>query len=147
MDSPELRFRRAALAAYEARNAGDGYIVGDGLEAGRHAGPADIARLSGLGGAGTSARPVALPCVPASAGEFLALRGEGKLDMAPRVIDVHCRCDNHNRCAGCGGPLSDRRLSAYYWDEERAEAWYVAAYCGLSHRCADGAEGASRLFN
>jgi len=69
-------------------------------------------------------------------GEYLALRGQGDDDQRPRVIDVHCHCDNHNRCAGCGGPLAEHRLSAYFWDEDRASVCYVAAYCGLSHRCA-----------
>jgi hypothetical protein len=137
-DSPEQRVRRVALAAYAARHAVDGYVVGDGLESGRHAIPADIARLSGRGTAGLPRGLRRCGACGEACGEFLALRGEGNLDLTPRVLDVHCRCDNHNRCAGCGEALADRRLSAYYWDEVRAGAWYVAAYCGLGHRCASG---------
>jgi hypothetical protein len=56
-------------------------------------------------------------------------------DRTPRVIAVHCGCDNHNRCAGCGERLAAHRLSAYAWDEARSHVAYLAAYAGLSHRC------------
>jgi hypothetical protein len=50
------------------------------------------------------------------------------------VVDVFCRCQNHNRCARCGGPLGEHRLSAYSW--HGSGICYVAAYSGLRHRCA-----------
>lgn len=53
------------------------------------------------------------------------------------VVTCECACENPNRCARCGEPLSDRRLSAWYWDEGSGSPWYVAAYSGLGHRCAD----------
>jgi hypothetical protein len=81
-------------------------------------------------------------------GESLALRGEGTGDPTPRVLTVHCRCTNHNRCAGCGDTLHERRLSAWQWDETARSARYVAAYLGLGHRCRrDPDESRDRLLS
>ena len=55
--------------------------------------------------------------------------------MTPRVVRIHCRCENHNRCAACCEPLADTRLSAYGYDEARGSVYYLAAYAALSHRC------------
>ena len=134
-DTIEQARRRQALRAYAQRLRSSGYLVGDGLEGGRLASAADVARLSGLAPNGLP--PGLRPCFVCGRprGDYLALRGEGNGDRTPRVIEVQCRCDNHNRCAGCGEPLAVHRLSAYYWDEERSTVRYVAAYCGLSHRC------------
>jgi len=134
-DTAEQAKRREALREYAQRWKSSGYLVGDGLEGGWPASDGDIARLSGRGGDGLPAGLRQCPACERPRGEYLALRGEGSGDRNPRVIDVHCRCDNDNRCAGCGGPLAEHRLSAYYWDEDRASVCYVAAYCGLSHRC------------
>ena len=69
-------------------------------------------------------------------GDYLALDGEGNGDPTPRVVSIHCRCENHNRCARCGSLLSDRRLSAYFFDEPSLSVRYVAAHAALGHRCA-----------
>jgi hypothetical protein len=69
------------------------------------------------------------------AGEFLAVHGEGNGDRTPRVIRIHCRCENHNRCARCGEPLADQRLSSYEYDEVEGKAMYLAAYAAFGHRC------------
>lgn len=147
-ETAELAARRDALGAYARRWTGTGYIVGDGLEGGRPATPADVARLAGPP---VEDMPRGLRRCPACGelrGERLRderlrierLHGAGAAgeDERPEVVDVFCRCDNHNRCAGCGGPLAEHRLSARYWDEADARTWYLAAYCGLGHRCAGG---------
>ena len=136
-DSPDLARRHAQLVAYAQRHTGDGYLVGDGLEGGTPATAEDVARLSGTGPDGLPPGLRRCGSCGRPRGEHLSVRGLVYDERNPRVIPVHCRCDNHNRCAGCGGTLRDERLSAWYWDEERSGAWYVAAYCGLSHRCAD----------
>jgi len=133
-ETPELAALRASLRAWaDAQNHG-GYIVGDGLEAGRPATRDDRIALAGREG---DPHPGLMRCRICGdlAGDYLATHGEGDGDRRPRVIRVHCRCENHNRCARCGEPLDDYRLSAYYFDEERGSVYYVAAYCGLSHRC------------
>ena len=138
-DTAEQAARRKCLRDYATRWKARGYLVGDNLEGGRPATPDDVARLSGRGPAGLP--PGLRRCLDCGQprGEYLSLRGfsdgQDYDERSPHVVEVHCRCDNHNRCAGCGGPLADQRLSAYYWDEERGSVLYVAAYCGLSHRC------------
>lgn len=141
----ELEERREALRAYARRWQGEGHIVEDGLEGGRPANPADVARLAGPAVDGMPRGLRRCPDCGELRGERLRdekLRierlhgaGAGGENQRPEVVDVFCRCANHNRCAGCGGPLAEHRLSARYWDEADARAWYVAAYCGLGHRC------------
>lgn len=132
----ELSHRRAHLAVFVETHQGKGYIVGDGLEGGRPAGPQDIERLA-------VAAPDAVPpglrrCATCGrfAGDYLAVKAEGNGDPSPRVIEVLCRCSNHNHCAACDEPLASDRLSAYSYDEEERKAWYLAAYAAFSHRCA-----------
>ncbi len=134
-ETDEQERRRSALRAYAVEWPGDGYIVGDGLEGGRLATIEDISRLSGSGSNGLPPGLSACHACGRARGEYLAVRGEGNGDLRPRVVDVHCACDNHNRCAGCGEPLAGARLSAYAW--HGGSVRYFAAYMGLSHRCQD----------
>ncbi len=143
-DTPRLIARRARLAAYAEAHRATGYLVGDGLEGGRAASSSDIDRLAGLGSSGFPPGLARCPVCARLAGEFLAVRGEGSGDTTPRVIDVHCACANHNRCAACGEALAASRLSAYRYDEADRKVWYLAAYAALSHRCVPPAVPVSR---
>ncbi len=134
-DTAEQATRRAVLRAYIDRQKNRGYLVGDGLEGGRVAEPSEIARLSGPRVDGLPPGLRRCPACDQPRGEDLVLHVLPDLDGPPVVVDVACRCDNHNGCAGCGEPLADHRLSAYAWHAERVEVLYVAAYCGLSHEC------------
>jgi hypothetical protein len=134
-ETPELAARQESLRQFAAVNRGAGYIVGDGLEGGELATDADTERLSGTNAEGFPAGLSRCEVCHRLRGDFLALRGEGNGDKRPRVIRVHCQCENENRCVGCGGTLADWRLSSYFWDEAKGSAWYVAAYSALSHRC------------
>ena len=132
----ELRARRARLKAFARRHKGSGYLVGDGLEGRRRAGADDVTRLSGRDETGIP-RGLRRCCeCGLFRGDYLALDGEGNGDPTPRVVSIHCRCENHNRCARCGSLLSDRRLSAYFFDEPSLSVRYVAAHAALGHRCA-----------
>lgn len=135
----EMAARRARLRAYADVQDGPRYIVGDGLEGGRAANPDDVIRLTSLPG-DTDPHRGLVRCSTCGelAGDYLATRGEGNGDLRRRVIRVHCRCENHNRCARCGEPLAERRLSAYHLAEEQGSARYVAAYSAFSHRCRRG---------
>jgi len=143
-----LAARRDALRAHARRWQGTGHIVGDGLEGGRPATPADVARLAGPAIEGVPRGLRRCPTCGELRGERLRdeklrverLRGAGTTgeDERPEVVDIFCRCANHNRCAGCGGPLAEHRLSAWHWDEADSRAWYLAAYCALGHRCPGG---------
>ena len=106
------------------------------MEGGRRASPDEVDRLSGRDEAGIPRGLRRCRECGAFRGDYLALDGEGNGDRAPRVVSVHCRCENHNRCARCGSPLSERRLSAYFLDEPSLSVLYVAAYAALGHRCA-----------
>jgi hypothetical protein len=133
--TPEMAAHRARLRAYADAHRGRGYMVGDNLEGGRPATPEDVIRLVGV--AGGDPHPGLARCATCReyAGDYLAAEGQGNGDLTPRVIRVHCPCENHNHCARCGGPLAERRLSAYQFVEETGTAWYLAAYCAFSHRC------------
>lgn len=133
--SPELTRRRAALRAFAESYKREGYLVGDGLEGGRRASPGEVKRLRGRDGQGIPRGLFRCPDCRAYRGEYLALKGEGNGDKTPRVVEVHCPCTNHNRCARCGAALNEHRLSAYYLDEDFLEVRYVAAYVGLGHEC------------
>jgi len=134
--SDELAARRQSLEWYGERHKLQGYIVGDGLEAGRYATPADMDRYLIGPPDGAPKGLSRCPTCNLLAGEYVAFRGEGNGDETPRVIQVHCLCENHNRCAGCGRPLATRRLSSYSYDEDKKSVIYYAAYMGLGHRCA-----------
>jgi hypothetical protein len=132
----ELRARRTRLKAFAARHKGSGYLVGDGMEGGRRASPDEVDRLSGRDEAGIPRGLRRCRECGVFRGDFLALEGEGSGDRTPRVVPVHCRCENHNRCARCGSLLSHRRLSAYFFDEPSLSVRYLAAHAALGHRCA-----------
>jgi hypothetical protein len=133
--TPEMAARRARLRAYADAQRGGGYIVGDGLEAGRPAIPDDLFRLGSLDGEDPHPGLARCPTCGELVGDYLATKGEGNGDLTQRVIRVYCRCENDNRCARCGEPLAPRRLSAYHFVEETGSVCYVAAYCAFSHRC------------
>jgi hypothetical protein len=140
-DTTEVAARREALRAYnEGLNAG-GYIVGDGLEAGRPADREDIHRLSRRQPDGPPPGLSRCPTCGVFAGDYLTFNGEGS-DRTADVVRVHCRCENHHRCAGCGETLADRRLSAWQYDEAIGRARYLGAYVAFSHRCS----GISRSY-
>jgi hypothetical protein len=137
--TPEVAARRARLRAWADAFTGPRYLVGDGLEGGRPATRDDIIRLTGLPGA--DPHPGLSPCTTCGdlAGDFLATQGEGNGDPMPRVIRVSCRCDNQNRCARCGEPLAESRLSAYHFVRASGSVCYHAAYSAFGHRCPDEA--------
>jgi hypothetical protein len=132
----ELRARRARLKAFARRHGKNGYLVGDGMEGGRRASSEDVDRLSGRDETGIPRGLQRCRECGVFRGDYLALDGEGNGDRIPRVVPVHCRCENHNRCARCRSLLSERRLSAYFFDEPSLSVRYLAAYAALGHRCA-----------
>jgi hypothetical protein len=133
--TPELVARQAALEVFARRGRAAGYLVGDGLEGGRRATPGEVKRLSGRDEDGIPRGLRRCAGCGAFRGGYLAVRGEGNGDRTPRVVPVHCRCENHNRCARCGEPLAEWRLSSYFFAEADRAVRYLAAYAGLGHRC------------
>jgi hypothetical protein len=139
-DTPELARRIARLGRFVEEHGIDGTLVGDGLEAGRLATEEDVARLGRRDARGVRTSLERCPRCRRARGEWLALYGEGNGDKRPRVVFMHCRCDNHNLCARCGDPLAEDRLSSYSHDDATGGVFYAAAYMGLGHRCADEEE-------
>jgi hypothetical protein len=127
--TPELATRHALLEAFYERHRGDGFLVGDGLEGRRPATPEDRARLDGIGPDGLSPGLRRCRTCREAAGECLTSTGD--------VVWCRCSCENDTRCARCGDPLAEYRLSAWYWDEVERSPWYIAAYMGLGHHCPD----------
>ena len=106
-------------------------MSGDPAKGGREANADDVARLAG---AGTNDVPRGLECCP-TCGEW---RGRC-LDPSPefffKVMTVHCRCANDNRCAACGLLLYKRKLNANYYDPRDGKIWHVPGFDGLGHQC------------
>ncbi|MBF8289384.1 MAG: hypothetical protein HW391_352 [Chloroflexi bacterium] len=130
----EIEWRLERLRVYADRQMGARYIVGDGLESRRLATAADVERLSGSGADGLPPGLRWCPTCDQALGECLTRPDPGGA-LPVAVVDIGCRCENRNRCAGCGGTLAPQRLSAWFWDREHGSAWYVAAYAAFSHRC------------
>ena len=135
-ETAELAARRARLAAYRESLTPHGFLVGDGLGGGRPATRDDISRLSGRNKRGIPVGLTRCGTCGGYAGDYLDTRGDGHGHARPGVIRVHCKCENHNRCARCGEPLADSRLSSYEFNPADGKAWYAPAFMGLSHRCA-----------
>ena len=98
---------------------------------GRAASADEMARLAGTGPEGV---PRGLDCCP-TCGEWRGMC----LDPSPRwvgkVMTVHCRCANDNRCAACGRLLYERKLNANLYDPRDGQIWHVPGFCCERHRC------------
>ena len=131
-DTADLQERERRLASLiEASTSKGGYIFGDLTKGGHEASADDVARLAG---AGPEGMPRGLErCL--ACGEW---RGS-YLDPSPKffckVMTVHCRCANDNRCAACGQLLYERKLNANYYNPRDRQIWHVPGFSGFSHRC------------
>lgn len=131
-DTLELLARRRRLEEFVEANRPTGYMVCDARTSRRKATPEELESLAGLGPDGI---PRGLAACPAC-GEYRGL-SLGKDVAAGWVATVYCRCENHNRCARCLGPLAPRRLNGFVFKGGRA--WHVPAFSGFDHVCPPGA--------
>jgi hypothetical protein len=134
----ELVARRASCSLFAEGLVNGGYMVGDGVEAGELASPAELRRLTGRGGDGLPRGLRPCPDCGEPVGDYL--RG------GTEFVRCWCACENHNRCASCSQPLADHRLSGWFYDTEDGQAWYLAAYAAFNHRCPDEPARAHSLF-
>ncbi len=130
--TPEMRGRQRRLAAFIDQHCPKGgYGFGDLSKGGRDATADDIALLAGAG-------PDGAPRGLERCSVCHDWRGTC-LDPSPtflgKVMRVHCRCENDNRCAACGGFLYERKLNANYYDPRDRQIWHVPGFSGLSHQC------------
>ncbi|RIE05726.1 hypothetical protein [Candidatus Cryosericum terrychapinii] len=128
--------RVAILAESISSHPVSGAIMGDLTKGGRQATAEDLTRLGGLD-AGAPGVPNGLVLCPVCH-EY---HGEC-LDPSPvfqgREMTVHCLCDNGNRCARCGGRLSERKLNANYYKPADGNIWHVPGFAALGHQCVPG---------
>ena len=132
LDTPELRRRQRRLTAFIDRQPNaDAFMFGDLTKGGFRPAVEELPSYTGRTAEG----------VPRGLKRCAKCRDwRGKcLDPSPRftglLMTVHCLCDNHNRCARCGGLLYGRRLNANYYDPDEDVIWHVPGFCCTSHRC------------
>jgi len=110
-----------------------GCLLGDITKGGRQANAEELARLSGpnLEAPGVPKGLALCPVCHEYHGECL--------DPSPKfqgqAMTVSCRCDNKNRCAQCGGLLSERKLNANYYNPADGNIWHVPGFEALVHQC------------
>lgn len=111
----------------------DDFIFGDPTKGGRQATPKDLEQLKGFNEDG-------VPTGLYKCNQCGFYKGTC-LDPSPCFqglkVKVHCRCENDNKCARCGQPLSQFRLNANYYDEKTRSIWYVPGFTALNHVCPD----------
>ena len=132
LDTRELRARRRRLDEFIKRRGTPGsFMFGDFTKGGRAATPEELHKLAGTDAAG-------VPRGLTECGSCKDWRGvclDPGEKFAGMLMTVHCRCDNHNRCGGCGGALYGRRLQANYYDPVDNAIWHVPGFCCLKHQC------------
>ena len=127
----ELAQRCACLDALLSAQPREGYMFGDLTKGGRKPTFDESVLLAGT-------QPSGMPRGLALCPSCREWRGRC-LDPAPQftgqVMDVHCRCDNDNRCAACGLRLYERKLNANYYDARDGHIWHVPGFSAFGHTC------------
>lgn len=124
--------RRAEMLRQRGMLAVAPYLVGDLAKGGREATPAELQGLAGRQGDGA---PVGLgQCADCGGwrGECL----DPDTQFRGKVMRIHCCCENHNRCARCGGTFYRFRLNANHYDPRLDLVVHVPGYCAMTHECA-----------
>lgn len=131
LDTSEILARQAKLdrIVEHARRKGS-YIVPT-MRGGRAAAPDEMTRLAG---AGPDGAPRGLGRCQ-QCGDWRGVCLDTSEQHPGTVVTVHCPCENHNRCARCGGRLYGRRLNANFYEPRDRRVWHVPGFCGLSHNC------------
>jgi hypothetical protein len=140
-DTPTFAARRLALHRFIAEaTPTSGYMLGDLTKGGR---PATLEETVLLAGRQANGVPRGLSGCE-RCGEWRGRCLDPSPEFAGQAMDVHCRCDNDNRCAACGGLLYERKLNANYYDAQDGHLWHVPGFSGFRHRCAAGGHSAGR---
>lgn len=131
LQDPNLACREMALADFKKTHCGKGYICGDLSKGGKPATPEELLNLRGRQANGA---PIGLTKCP-NCGDW---RGQC-LDPAPEfeglIMEVHCFCDNRNRCAACGELLAERKLNGNNYEPTDDGIWHWPGFKAFSHRC------------
>jgi hypothetical protein len=111
-----------------------GVLMGDLTKDGRPATAEEIRHLHGTNDDGSPRGLVR--CT--ECGDYRGICLDPGEQFSGHLMKVHCRCENHNRCARCGARLRERRLNANYCDRRERSVWHMPAFVGLRHKCARG---------
>lgn len=129
----DLKARNDKWQKIEEDSIDDGFIYGDSTKGGRQATPQALEQLKGFNDDG-------VPTGLYECNQCGFYKGTC-LDPSPCFpglkVKVHCRCENDNKCARCGQPLSQFRLNANYYDQKTRSIWYVPGFTALNHVCPD----------
>ena len=131
-ESADLRARTARLNAMLDAQPTQGAFFGDLTKGGRPATPDELRSLRGFPPDGT---PRGLQRCR-RCGDWAGTCLDASEVFAGLVMTVHCRCDNHNRCARCGDLLAERRLNANFYDPGDRSIWHVPGFEAFGHQCA-----------
>jgi len=129
--TPDLRARRTRLDAFIKSLNQSGYFVGNGKSEARQATESDLRTLAGWTADGV---PKGLSNCD-KCGDWHGECLDPSEKWAGLIMRVHCICENHNRCAACGGLLYKRRLNANYYNPTDNEIWHVPGFSGIVHKC------------
>jgi hypothetical protein len=129
--SAELAARRHWLQAFLETGPRNGSLFGDLTKGGRPATPDEQARLAGKGPGGV---PNGLEHCH-RCGEWRGECLDPSEQFLGQLMQVHCACENWNRCARCGECLYTRRLNANYFNPEDGLIWHVPGFSAFNHSC------------
>lgn len=139
LEIPTLACREMELADFKKTHCGPGCMFGDLSKGGRAATPEELLNLRGRQ---VNGAPIGLTKCP-NCGEW---RGQC-LDPSPifkdLIMEVHCLCDNKNRCAACGELLAERKLNGNRYSPTDDGIWHWPGFMAFSHRCNAQKGGAS----
>jgi hypothetical protein len=132
LQTPALRARRAALDAFIDRvTPRAGGMLGDISKGGRPATFEESVALSGL-------QPTGIPRGLTRCSRCREWRGcciDPSPEFARQLMEVHCRCENDNRCAACGDTLHAHKLNANFYSDGDGGIWHVPGFSAFGHRC------------
>lgn len=131
--SPECADRRRLLDAFVEEMRPDGFLCGDLTKGGR---PATAQEKRELAGFVVSNVPKGLTRCE-RCGEWRGQCLDPSPEFAGLIMEVHCRCENHNRCARCGELLAASRLNANYFDPSDGQIWHMPGFSAFAHVCPD----------
>jgi len=133
---PTFKPRVEALRVFIESRKGAGFIMGDLTKGGRQATADELDKLGGPNPQHEGVPNGLVLC--ADCNEFRGVCLDPGPNFRGRIMTVHCRCENKNKCARCLEPLSSHKLGANSYNKEDGRIWHLPAFCGLSHVCRAG---------
>ncbi len=131
-DCKDLRLRRRKLDVFmKARNPTSGYMVCTARANARDATPEEKVLLAGSTADGIPKGLSRCPTCSEYKGTCFPLNDK----LQNEVLQVHCQCENWNRCARCGETLSENRLNANHYITSRKGIFHHPGFSCFSHKC------------